>query len=131
MNDVVIAGGGPAGSVCAARLAAHGRRVVVLERERHPRFHLGESLLPNSLGVLEAIGILDAVRARFLVESEAHQLIDGHELTRVPRSPQRDGHPRGVEHPPDGQREDSRPVSFVRVPFKEPDRLQVLLESRR
>jgi flavin-dependent dehydrogenase len=74
--DAVIVGGGPAGSVCAARLARLGRRVVVLERERHPRFHLGESLLPNSVGVLEAIGVLDAVRERFIVKRGA-RFVDG------------------------------------------------------
>jgi len=76
LHDVVVVGGGPAGSVCAARLAAQGRRVLVLERERHPRFHLGESLLPNSLGVLEAIGVLDEVRERFLVKRGA-RFVDG------------------------------------------------------
>jgi flavin-dependent dehydrogenase len=74
--DAVVAGGGPAGSVCAARLAAKGRRVVVLERARHPRFHLGESLLPCSMGVLEAIGVLEEVRATFLVKRGA-RFVDG------------------------------------------------------
>jgi flavin-dependent dehydrogenase len=74
--DAVIVGGGPAGSVCAARLARLGRRVMVLERERHPRFHLGESLLPGSVGVLEAVGVLDAVRERFIVKRGA-RFVDG------------------------------------------------------
>jgi flavin-dependent dehydrogenase len=82
--DVVVIGGGPAGSVCAARLAALGRRVVVIERERHPRFHLGESLLPNSLGVLEAIGVLDEVRDRFIVKRGA-RFVDGADPTRYVR----------------------------------------------
>jgi flavin-dependent dehydrogenase len=64
--DVAVIGGGPAGSVCAARLAQHGRRVVVLERDHHPRFHLGESLLPCSMRVLDTIGVLDEAKARFL-----------------------------------------------------------------
>ncbi len=74
--DVVVIGGGPAGSVCAARLASRGRRVTAIERERHPRFHLGESLLPASVEVLEAIGVLDEVRARFLVKRGA-RFVDG------------------------------------------------------
>lgn len=82
--DVVVIGGGPAGSVCAARLASRGRRVVILERDRHPRFHLGESLLPNSLGVLEAIGVIDEVRARFLVKRGA-RFVDGNDGTRTVR----------------------------------------------
>jgi flavin-dependent dehydrogenase len=82
--DAVIVGGGPAGSVCAARLAARGRRVVVLERERHPRFHLGESLLPNSMAVLEAIGVLGEVRARFLPKHGA-RFVDAKNPRRAAR----------------------------------------------
>jgi ribulose 1,5-bisphosphate synthetase/thiazole synthase len=44
--DVIVIGGGPAGSTAAAVLAAKGRRVVVLEKEKFPRYHIGESLLP-------------------------------------------------------------------------------------
>jgi flavin-dependent dehydrogenase len=69
--DVVIIGGGPGGSVCASRLASLGRSVLVLERGRHPRFHLGESLLPGSMGVLETIGVLDEVRSRFMLKRGA------------------------------------------------------------
>jgi flavin-dependent dehydrogenase len=64
--DVVVVGGGPAGSVCAAQLARRGLSVVVLEKTTFPRFHLGESLLPQSLHVLEEIGILSAVKERFI-----------------------------------------------------------------
>ncbi len=64
--DVVVIGGGPGGSVCAAQLARKGRSTIVLERAAFPRFHLGESLLPQSLPVLEEIGVLDAVKARFI-----------------------------------------------------------------
>ncbi len=82
--DVLVVGGGPAGSVCAARLASRGRTVAVLERDRHPRFHLGESLLPNSLGVLEAIGIIDEVRTRFMVKRGA-RFVDGKDPSRAVR----------------------------------------------
>lgn len=64
--DVVVAGGGPGGSVSATALARRGLSVLVLERDRFPRFHLGESLLPQSLPTLEAIGVLPAIEARFL-----------------------------------------------------------------
>lgn len=54
--DVIVVGGGPAGSTAASWLARTGRRVVVLERERFPRFHIGESLLASVNDVLAEIG---------------------------------------------------------------------------
>jgi hypothetical protein len=64
--DAIIVGGGPAGSVCASKLRMLGREVMVLERDYFPRFHLGESLLPQSLYVLDDIGVLPDVRERFI-----------------------------------------------------------------
>jgi len=66
--DVVIVGGGPAGSTAARALALRGRRTLLLERERFPRFHIGESLLPLSSEVFRALGVDDAVRRLGLVE---------------------------------------------------------------
>jgi flavin-dependent dehydrogenase len=60
--EVLIIGGGPAGSTVAALLAEKGRRVVLLEKARHPRFHIGESLLPLNLPLLARLGVLDQVR---------------------------------------------------------------------
>src|SRR5438876_3264770 len=57
MYDVAIIGGGPAGSTAAALLARAGRRVVVFERERFPRFHIGESLLPFSMKAFTRLGL--------------------------------------------------------------------------
>lgn len=61
--DVVVIGGGPSGSTAAALLARKGYRVIALEKARHPRFHIGESLLPMNLPVFERLGVLDKVRA--------------------------------------------------------------------
>jgi flavin-dependent dehydrogenase len=59
--DVVVVGGGPAGSTAAAALARAGRQVILLERDRFPRFHIGESLLASVNDVLDAIGARDLV----------------------------------------------------------------------
>jgi flavin-dependent dehydrogenase len=60
--DVVVIGGGPAGSTAAAWLARAGRSVTLLERDRLPRFHIGESLLASVNAVIDAIGATDLVR---------------------------------------------------------------------
>ncbi len=61
--DVLVVGGGPAGSTAAGMLAARGFEVVLLEKARHPRFHIGESLLPANLPLLERFGVAAEVRA--------------------------------------------------------------------
>ena len=60
--DVLVIGGGPAGCTAAAFLVRLGRSVVLLERDRHPRFHIGESLLPANIPILERLGVLEDVR---------------------------------------------------------------------
>jgi flavin-dependent dehydrogenase len=59
--DVIVVGGGPAGSTAATLLARRGWSVVLLEKDRHPRFHIGESLLPMNLPILERLGVLEAI----------------------------------------------------------------------
>jgi flavin-dependent dehydrogenase len=61
--DVAVIGGGPAGSTAAALLARCGYKVIALEKAHHPRFHIGESLLPMNLPLFERLGVLDKVRA--------------------------------------------------------------------
>jgi flavin-dependent dehydrogenase len=60
--DVAVIGGGPGGSTAAALLARRGYKVIALEKAHHPRFHIGESLLPMNLPVFERLGVLDKVR---------------------------------------------------------------------
>lgn len=61
--DVLVIGGGPAGSTAAALLAERGYRVTLLEKAHHPRFHIGESLLPANLPLFEKLGVADAIKA--------------------------------------------------------------------
>ncbi|MGH7077669.1 MAG: FAD-dependent monooxygenase, partial [Acetobacteraceae bacterium] len=59
--DVLVVGGGPAGATIASLLAAGGRRVVLVEKGRHPRFHIGESLLPLNLPLFDRLGVRDEI----------------------------------------------------------------------
>lgn len=61
--EVLIIGGGPAGTTAATLLSRLGRQVILLEKTRHPRFHIGESLLPMNLPLFERLGVLDKVQA--------------------------------------------------------------------
>jgi flavin-dependent dehydrogenase len=61
--EVLVIGGGPAGSTVATLLARLDRKVILLEKAHHPRFHIGESLLPMNLPLFERLGVLDKVHA--------------------------------------------------------------------
>ena len=61
--DVVVIGGGPGGSCAATKLARAGKRVLLLEKEHFPRFHIGESLLPYNNAIFEEIGVMPALQA--------------------------------------------------------------------
>jgi flavin-dependent dehydrogenase len=65
-TDVIVIGGGPAGSTAATLLVQHGCKVTLFERERFPRFHIGESLIPETYWVLRRLKMLDKMnRSRF------------------------------------------------------------------
>ena len=66
--DVIIIGGGPAGASTATILAEYGHRVLVLEREKFPRYHVGESLIPFTFGPLERLGLLPLMKASHFVK---------------------------------------------------------------
>ena len=70
--DVLVIGGGPAGSTAAALLAQKGWHVVLLEKDRHPRFHIGESLLPNNLPLFERLGVKQDIEQIGVVKHGAH-----------------------------------------------------------
>lgn len=71
-TEILIVGAGPAGSVAAAMLRQQGRKVLIVERERFPRFSIGESLLPQSMEYIEAAGLLqDVVEAGFQYKNGA------------------------------------------------------------
>jgi flavin-dependent dehydrogenase len=59
--DVLVIGGGPGGATIAALLAERGHSVILVEKDRHPRFHVGESLLPHNLPLFDRLGIREAV----------------------------------------------------------------------
>jgi flavin-dependent dehydrogenase len=61
--DAIVVGGGPAGSTVATTLVRAGRSVLLFERERFPRFHVGESLLPFALPVFDRLGVHEKIRA--------------------------------------------------------------------
>lgn len=61
--EVFVIGGGPAGATMAALLARQGRDVVLAEKSRHPRFHIGESLLPANVALFDQLGVRDQVEA--------------------------------------------------------------------
>ena len=74
--EVAVIGGGPGGSTAAARLAQLGRRVLLVEQQRFPRFHIGESLLPSSAPVLRTLGLHDELDRRFIRKYGARFLDD-------------------------------------------------------
>ncbi|MCD6051777.1 MAG: NAD(P)/FAD-dependent oxidoreductase [Verrucomicrobia bacterium] len=66
--DAIIIGGGPAGSSSAAILAEYGHKVLILEREKFPRYHIGESLIPFTFQPLERLGLIPMMKASHFVK---------------------------------------------------------------
>ena len=94
--DVLVVGGGPAGSTIAALLAQKGRHVVILEKAHFPRFHIGESLLPLNLPLFDRLGVADDVRRIGVYKPGAEVISDEHGRAVKFRF---DGNPHlGVDH---------------------------------
>jgi flavin-dependent dehydrogenase len=74
--DVVVIGGGPAGSTVSALVADRGYRVQLFERERFPRFHIGESLIPETYWVLKRIGMLPKMQQSHFVKKHSVQFVN-------------------------------------------------------
>ena len=112
--DALVIGGGPAGSCAATLLAQKGWRVVMLEKAVHPRFHIGESLLPLNMPILERLGVLEKVRevgflklgADFPADDGSFNVFDFGRTLR--ESPTTNSVPTGLPSRP------SRPISTAR-----------------
>jgi flavin-dependent dehydrogenase len=74
--DVIVIGGGPAGSTASALIAQQGRQVVLFERERFPRFHIGESLIPETYWVLRRLGMLPKMQKSRFVKKYSVQFVN-------------------------------------------------------
>lgn len=76
--DVIVIGGGPAGSTTATLIAQQGHRVVLFERERFPRFHIGESLIPQTYHVLKRLNVLPKMKGSHFVKKYSVQFVNQH-----------------------------------------------------
>ena len=75
-SDVIVIGGGPAGSTVSALIAQHGYKVQLFERERFPRFHIGESLIPETYWVLQRLGMLEKMQKSHFVKKYSVQFVN-------------------------------------------------------
>src|SRR5207248_6765459 len=74
--DVIVIGGGPGGSTASTLLAQRGHKVTLFERERFPRFHIGESLIPETYWVLKRLNMLDKMKKSHFVKKHSVQFIN-------------------------------------------------------
>jgi flavin-dependent dehydrogenase len=75
-TDVIVIGGGPGGSTCSTLIAQKGYKVELFEREHFPRFHIGESLIPQTYFVLERLGMLPKLKGSHFVKKYSVQFVN-------------------------------------------------------
>ena len=74
--DIIVIGGGPAGSTVSTLIAQEGHRVELFEREHFPRFHIGESLIPETYWVLKRLGMLPKMKGSHFVKKYSVQFVN-------------------------------------------------------
>jgi len=82
--DVVVIGGGPAGATCSTLIAQKGYRVRLYERETFPRFHIGESLIPDTYWVLQRLNMLEKMKRSQFVHKYSVQFVNQHGRMSAP-----------------------------------------------
>jgi geranylgeranyl reductase family protein len=77
-SDVIVIGGGPAGSSAATLIAQKGYKVSLFEREHFPRFHIGESLIPHTYFIIERLGLLERMKKSHYINKHSVQFVNQH-----------------------------------------------------
>ena len=83
-TDVVVIGGGPAGSTTATLIAQKGYKVQLFEREKFPRYHIGESLIPETYWVLQRLNMLEKMRQSHFVHKHSVQFVSANGKSSAP-----------------------------------------------